>query len=208
MIRGLIKEEEIDLHQHGSSESDSAKQKSEIYLRGSASENVPHLPSTRERVDSNVLSLVNESKVEQSRSNLFFVAFDSLLLEHETNDGDTTLVTFDIVFDVSGRDVLGEVVDLFSVDGFEKGRFSTSVGSTHSVSVTSSELESGVVEEEETSVGEREGKVANDLSLFVIFLLRFEFESRLGRQKVSESVTRENMIDLPCRWPSTWFEVR
>ena len=149
----------------------------------------PHLPSTRKRVDCDILSFVSETKFEQSRSNLRFVASNSNFLEHQINDGDTALITFDVVLDVSGGDVLREVVDLLSVDGLEKSRLSTSIRSTHSVSVTSSELESSVVEEKETSVGEGEGKVANDLALFVVFLLGFELESRLRRTGGSAAVS-------------------
>lgn len=122
-----------------------------------------------------------ESEFQERSPDLDLVAIDPLLVQHELHNSDSRLVTLDIVLDVSGLELHGEVVDLFPVDGLEESRLSTSVGSAHSVSVTTTKLEGRVVEEKETSVSEGERKVANDLSLFVIFLLGLELESGLRR---------------------------
>lgn len=150
MIRRFIEEKEIDLHEHGTAESDS------------------HLPSSGKRVNSEILSFGNETHLFEHSSDLLLGSVDARFINHELTDCDTGLVTFDIVFDVGGLEILGEVVDLLSVDSLEEGRFTTSVGTTDSVSVTSSKFEDGVVEEEETTVSEGEGQVASEFTLFVV----------------------------------------
>lgn len=174
MVGRLIEEEEVDLHQHGAAEGDAggiaANQYSSRTEGCTLEQNSPHLPSSGKRVDGNILPLGIEAELEEGVADLLLVGLDPGLVKHELADGNAALVTLDVVLDVSGLKVLGEVVDLLAVDGFEKGRLSTSVGSAHSVAVTTAELEGGVVEEEESSVGERERKVANDLSLLVIIV--------------------------------------
>lgn len=150
MIGRFIEEKEVDLHKHGTAESDS------------------HLPSSRKRVDGEILSFRSETHLFEHGSDLLLGSVDARFIDHELADGDTGFVSFDIVFDVSGLEILGEVVDLLSVDSLEEGRFTTSVGTTDTVSVTSTKFEDSVVEEEETTVSEGEGQVASEFTLFVV----------------------------------------
>lgn len=150
VIGRFIEEKEVDLHEHGTAESDS------------------HLPSSRKRVDGEILSFRSETHLFEHGSDLLLGSVDARFIDHELADGDTGFVSFDIVFDVSGLEILGEVVDLLSVDSLEEGRFTTSVGTTDTVSVTSTKFEDSVVEEEETTVSEGEGQVASEFTLFVV----------------------------------------
>jgi hypothetical protein len=118
--------------------------------------NVPHLPSSGKRVDRDVLPVGVEAELEESGADLGLVNDDPRLIDHELADGDAALVALDIVLDVGRLEILGEIVDLLAVDGLEESRFSASVGSAHAVTVAATELESRVVEEKETSLGEGE----------------------------------------------------
>lgn len=60
--------------------------------------------------------------------------------------GIASLVRIDIVFDIESRQVLREVLNLFPVDGFEKGRFAGTVGTKYTIDVTTEQTKDGMVE--------------------------------------------------------------
>jgi hypothetical protein len=154
VVGGLVEEKDIGLEENGSGEREL------------------HLPSSRERSDGVLLSLIIETDLGEGVVNLLVVSDrrDSLVGLDPVEDADLGLGTVNVVGDIPGsNDVLGrETLDLAVDDGVHERRLSGSVSATETVSVSSLESEGGGVEENLGTVREREGTVAEILTLLLV----------------------------------------
>lgn len=152
VVGRLIEEENVGTDQHGSG-------KLEL-----------HLPSSGKRTDGILLLLLREADLEEGSGNALHgraLGDEVGVGGDEVDDGRSSVLSLEGVLDHDGLDLVGsgEALDLAVSDGLEERRLSLSVSGADTVSVTSVELELSVVEQEETSVGERELDVAEELSL-------------------------------------------
>jgi hypothetical protein len=158
MIGRLIKQQDIGLEQDSSG-------KSEL-----------HLPTTGKRSDTGNLLLGVETDSLEGLDDLLGGSQESLVGQNPVLDRDLGLGTIDIVLDVESSD-LGwwrETIDLVVDDGVHEGRFTGTVSSTETVSVTSLQSHVGVVQQDLGTVGQVELlNVAEILTLFLIGKLDF-----------------------------------
>mmetsp|Transcript_2786 Transcript_2786/g.7400 ORF Transcript_2786/g.7400 Transcript_2786/m.7400 type:complete len:584 (-) Transcript_2786:148-1899(-) len=155
MVRGLVEEEDIRLHEDG------------------ASERELHLPPAGERHDGTVDHALGELERREGRLDVSrggAVALDDFVVQHELDDGHVVLVALDVVLDVHGAELLGgrEPVNLAVVDRLHQGRLAATVGAAQAVTLTLLHVEGGVVEENQGAVREGEVALAQILTLLVL----------------------------------------
>jgi hypothetical protein len=158
MIGRLVEQQDIGLEQDSSG-------KSEL-----------HLPTTGKRSDTSNLLLGVETNSLEGLDDLLGGSQESLVGKNPVLDRDLGLGTIDIVLNVESSD-LGwwrETIDLVVDDGVHQSRFTRTVSSTKTVSVTSLQSHVGVVQQDLGTVGQIElFNVAKILTLFLIGKLDF-----------------------------------
>lgn len=164
-----------------------------------------HLPSTGERADGVLLLSLIETDRLKGRSDLLGSTEKSLVSKDPVDNGDLLLGTIDIVLNVESSDLLGrwETFDLVVHDGVHEGRFTGTVSTTETVSVSSLQSHVGVVEQDLGTVGQVELLNVTEI-LTLLLVVEFDLVALLligllleqlsdGRERV---VRRKGELDV------------
>jgi len=152
MVSRLIEKEDISLEEH------------------STSKGQLHLPTTRQATDRLRLTNFIETDSGESLLDLGLSGKDTLVINDELEDRGIFLATIDIVLDVESANLVGgrEALDLTIGDSPHEGRLSGTVLTAETVTVTTLETESSGVEQDLSTVSQRELAVAKILALLLI----------------------------------------
>jgi hypothetical protein len=152
MVSGLIQQQDIGVHQHGTGQ---------LEL---------HLPTTGEGTDRVLLLLGVETDVGESGTDVIRGGEETLISEYPVDNGDIGLGTVNVVLNVESSDDrwVWETFDLTVDDGVHEGRFTGTVTTTETVSVTTLETEGSHVEQDLGTVREGEGTVTQVLSSLLV----------------------------------------
>jgi hypothetical protein len=153
MVSRLIKQENVSPEKHGPS-------KSEL-----------HLPTTRKRSDSLLLTFVGETNRGKGLYDFGLVSQDTLVGKDELENTGVFLTTVNVVLDVEGPDFIRgwETFDLAVGDSTHESRLSGTVLTAQTVAVTTLETEGSSVEKNLGTVRKRELTVAKVFTLLLIF---------------------------------------
>jgi len=153
MVGGLIQQQDISVHQHGTGQ---------LQL---------HLPTTGKGTDSLLLLLLVESdRLEHFNDGLLLEVLDLFIVKDEGGDGEIGILSLEVVLDKDGTELIGrrETLELTISNGAHKSRLSDTVGSAKTVTLTTTKVEAGLVQQNHTTVGKRELAVAKKLTLLNI----------------------------------------
>jgi len=153
MVGGLVQKQDIGVHQHGTGQ---------LEL---------HLPTTGKGTDGLLLLLLVESNgLEHLNDGLLVEVLELLVVEDEGQDGEVSILSLEVVLDEDGTELIGrgEALELTIGNGAHEGRLSDTVGSAKTVTLTTTEVEAGLVQQNHTTVSEGELAVAEKLTLLNI----------------------------------------
>jgi hypothetical protein len=153
VVSRLIKEKNVSLEEHGPCECKL------------------HLPTTGQTADCLLLALIAETDGGKGLDDLLFISEDARIGQDELEHRRIGLATVDVVFDIEGTDLVGrwEALDLAIGNGPHEGRLASTVFTAETVTVATLETESGSVEKDLGTVGERELAVAEVFAFLLIF---------------------------------------
>eukprot|EP00128_Syssomonas_multiformis_P003089 Colp12_sorted_trinity150504_noHs@15450 len=155
MVGGLVEEKDISLHEHGTG-------KLEL-----------HLPTTREGANGLLLHVIGETDGRELSDDLGTGhGGKEAVVEEEVDNGELSLGGLEVVLDEDGTELIrrGEALDLAVVDGAHEGGLTHTVGTAETVTLTTLEVEAGVVEQNHTTISEGELAVAEILTLLILSL--------------------------------------
>jgi hypothetical protein len=134
-----------------------------------------HLPTSTETSHGVRLLLLGEPDLEQSILDLFPLGTlgDQILVSGDKVDnGQSRIFPLKRVLDHERSELIlrRESLDLLIPDGFHQGGFTLSVPSTDTITFSTTKSERGMVEQEETTVGERELNITQHFTLTIVLL--------------------------------------
>ena len=145
------------------------------------------------------LPRIIEAELAHSSGDLLFselLRLDESIADEEVETGDLAVIAIDVMFNIEGRNVLREVLDLMPIDrllhtrsanrsarenvmrtdkAYKQGRLATAVTSASSVSSPLAQPKSRMVQQQQATIRQREAEIDNLLRLVVVivgFILR------------------------------------
>ncbi|ROW16830.1 hypothetical protein VPNG_01505 [Cytospora leucostoma] len=168
VVSGLVKQQDVGVLEDGTAQSEL------------------HLPTTRERGNQTVNHVVSETEVVELAPDIRLGSLDlslGQLLHGPLNSGHLGISSVQVVLDEHGLDLvlLGETLDLLVVDGTHEGGLSGTVGAAKTVASATLEAETGAVEQNLGTIGERELTLAEVRGLVVLVFLSSDGSGETGR---------------------------
>lgn len=155
-------------------------------LEDSTAQGKLHLPTTRKGGDFTLDHGVGEAELVELLLDIGLSGLDTSLLEllhGPVNGGHLSVSGVKVVLDEDSLDfaLLGETLDLLVVDGAHESRLSGTVGTAKTVALTTLKAKVSLVKKNLGTVGEREGAIAQILTLLLIGLSLLSLSGVGGR---------------------------
>ncbi|DBA00724.1 TPA: hypothetical protein N0F65_001195, partial [Lagenidium giganteum] len=145
VVRRFIEQQDISLHQHGTSQFEL------------------HLPTTRKGTDWQSLHLGGEADAAECVDDLLARGLGEFLVaEHELNDWEVGLLSLEVVLNEHGLELLlgGEAFELTVGNGAHERRLTATVRTAETITVTTLEAKTSVVQQDHTTVSQGKLTVA------------------------------------------------
>ncbi|KUI57464.1 hypothetical protein VP1G_10889 [Cytospora mali] len=175
VVRGLVKQQDIGVLEDGTAQGKL------------------HLPTTGERGNLAVDHGVGETELVETASDLSLGDNNLSLLQllhGPLNSRHLGIGSVQVVLDEHGLDLvlLGETLDLLVVDGTHEGGLSGTVGAAETIASATLKAETGAVEKNLGTVGERELTLAEVLVLVILIFLSSLGLSDTGRSLLAQGL--------------------